>query len=76
MRRVLCAKFDCEIFIAQSGGLSLNLKIYRSFREFIAQSEDLSLKHVSPPSQLIETNNEHNPLPQKRAMQLCEIGPI
>jgi hypothetical protein len=52
MRRVLSARFDCEKFIAH-------------FEGFIAQSGDLSLKHVSSPSQLIETNNEHNPLPQK-----------
>jgi len=47
-----------------SRGLSLNLMIYRSFQEFIAQSVDLSLKRVSPPSCLVET-----PRSQKRAMQ-------
>lgn len=35
--------------------LSLNLKIYRSFREFIAQSDVLSLNPVSLPSRLVET---------------------
>jgi len=30
--------------------LSLNLRVYRSFGEFIAQSDDLSLKQVSGPS--------------------------
>jgi hypothetical protein len=42
MRRLLRVTFDCEIFITQTEG-------------FIAQSEDLSLNHVSFLSQLIET---------------------
>jgi len=47
-----------------SSGLSLNLRIYRSFQDFIAQSKDLSLKRISLPSCLVEA-----PLSQKRAMQ-------
>jgi hypothetical protein len=47
-------------------GLSLNLEFYRSFWEFIAQSEDLSLKHVSNASELIETDKEPKFLIEKK----------
>lgn len=55
MRQNLSVIFDCEKFIAHFKNLSSNLRIYRSFLDFIAQSGDISLKRVSPPSSLVET---------------------